>query len=93
MNFGFTEEQELLRAQVRRFLKDRSPVSRTRELAEGGEGETGEAMPAEGDAAEGGEGDAPDYLPVTGGEHNATYMVVLAVLALLFTGAYATRRI
>ncbi len=33
MNFGFTEEQELLRAQVRRFLKERSPITRKRELA------------------------------------------------------------
>ena len=33
MNFGFTEEQELLRAQVRRFLEEHSPVARTRELA------------------------------------------------------------
>lgn len=33
MNFGFTEEQELLRAQVRKFLRERSPVARTRELA------------------------------------------------------------
>ena len=33
MNFGFTEDQELLRAQVRKFLRERSPVARTRELA------------------------------------------------------------
>ncbi len=38
MNFGFSEEQELLRDQVRRFLKERSPVSRIRELAKGDEG-------------------------------------------------------
>ncbi|MDX1736515.1 MAG: acyl-CoA dehydrogenase family protein, partial [Halioglobus sp.] len=38
MNFGFTEEQELLRTQVRRFLNERSPLSRTRELAKGDEG-------------------------------------------------------
>jgi LPXTG-motif cell wall-anchored protein len=61
---------------------------------EGGAGEGGEMEggAGEGGEMEGGAGEAPEYLPVTGGEQNATYMVVLAVLVLLFTGAYATRR-
>jgi alkylation response protein AidB-like acyl-CoA dehydrogenase len=32
MNFGFTEEQELLRQQVRRFMQDACPMSRVRAL-------------------------------------------------------------
>lgn len=32
MNFGFTEEQELLRSQVRKFLDDRCPLSEVRAL-------------------------------------------------------------
>lgn len=40
MNFGFTEEQELLRAEVRKFLDQNAPMERVRELveAEGGPG-------------------------------------------------------
>ena len=38
MNFGFTEEQDLLRAQVRRFLREHSPVTRIRQIAKGDEG-------------------------------------------------------
>lgn len=34
MNFGFTEEQELLREQVRRFFDDKSPVTETRKVME-----------------------------------------------------------
>jgi acyl-CoA dehydrogenase len=33
MNFGFTEEQELLRDQVRRFMQDACPMSQVRALA------------------------------------------------------------
>lgn len=33
MNFGFSEEQEMLRTQARRFLNDRCPISRVREIA------------------------------------------------------------
>ncbi|MEE9557301.1 MAG: acyl-CoA dehydrogenase family protein, partial [Candidatus Adiutricales bacterium] len=32
MNFGFTEEQELLRDQVRRFMQNRLPVTKVREI-------------------------------------------------------------
>jgi alkylation response protein AidB-like acyl-CoA dehydrogenase len=32
MNFGFTEEQELLRDQVRRFMQDACPISQVREV-------------------------------------------------------------
>ena len=32
MNFGFTEEQELLRDQVRRFMQDACPMSQVREV-------------------------------------------------------------
>ena len=32
MNFGFTEEQELLRDQVRRFMQDACPISEVREV-------------------------------------------------------------
>ncbi len=38
MNFGFTEEQELLRDQVRKFLDAQSPVSRVREIMHTDEG-------------------------------------------------------
>lgn len=38
MNFGFTEEQELLRSQVRKFLDDQCPLDRVRELMETPEG-------------------------------------------------------
>ncbi len=34
MNFGFTEEQELLRQQVRKFLDDRAPLETVRQLLE-----------------------------------------------------------
>ena len=33
MNFGFSEEQEMLRDQVRRFMSDTCPMTRVRELA------------------------------------------------------------
>ncbi|MBW2426368.1 MAG: acyl-CoA/acyl-ACP dehydrogenase [Deltaproteobacteria bacterium] len=36
MNFGFTEEQELLRAEVRKFLDENAPLGRVRELTEAG---------------------------------------------------------
>jgi alkylation response protein AidB-like acyl-CoA dehydrogenase len=36
MNFGFTEEQELLRAEVRKFLDENAPLERVRELTEPG---------------------------------------------------------
>jgi len=32
MNFGFTEEQELLRDQVRRFMQQQCPISKVREI-------------------------------------------------------------
>lgn len=32
MNFGFTEEQELLRDQVRRFMQDQCPIPKVREI-------------------------------------------------------------
>jgi alkylation response protein AidB-like acyl-CoA dehydrogenase len=38
MNFGFTEEQELLRAEVRKFLDQRCPLEEVRRLAETPEG-------------------------------------------------------
>lgn len=34
MNFGFTEEQELLRAEVRKFLEQNAPLERVREIVE-----------------------------------------------------------
>ncbi len=34
MNFGFTEEQELLRAEVRKFLDENAPLERVREIVE-----------------------------------------------------------
>jgi len=34
MNFGFTEEQELLRAEVRKFLDQNAPLERVREIVE-----------------------------------------------------------
>jgi alkylation response protein AidB-like acyl-CoA dehydrogenase len=37
MNFGFTEEQELLRAEVRKFLDQNAPLERVREISEAGE--------------------------------------------------------
>lgn len=38
MNFGFTEEQQLLREQLRRFFDDQSPLSETRKLMASKEG-------------------------------------------------------
>ena len=38
MNFGFTEEQELLRAEVRKFLDQNCPVEEVRKLSETPEG-------------------------------------------------------
>ncbi|MFQ5699143.1 MAG: acyl-CoA dehydrogenase family protein, partial [Myxococcota bacterium] len=38
MNFGFSEEQELLRAQVRKLLDERSPLPEVRRVAETPEG-------------------------------------------------------
>lgn len=35
MNFGFTEEQELLRAEVRKFLDENVPMTEVRRIAEG----------------------------------------------------------
>jgi alkylation response protein AidB-like acyl-CoA dehydrogenase len=37
MNFGFSEEQELLRAEVRKFLDQNAPLERVREISEAGE--------------------------------------------------------
>ena len=37
MNFGFSEEQELLRAEVRKFLDQTAPLERVREIAESGD--------------------------------------------------------
>ena len=37
VNFGFSEEQELLRAEVRKFLDQNAPLERVREIAEAGE--------------------------------------------------------
>ncbi len=34
MNFGFSEEQELLRAEVRKFLDQNASLERVREIAE-----------------------------------------------------------
>jgi alkylation response protein AidB-like acyl-CoA dehydrogenase len=34
MNFGFTEEQELLRAELRKFLDQNAPLKRVREIVE-----------------------------------------------------------
>ena len=33
MNFGFTEEQNLLRDQVERFMQEACPIARVREIA------------------------------------------------------------
>jgi alkylation response protein AidB-like acyl-CoA dehydrogenase len=38
MNFGFSEEQELLRAEVRRFLDQNCPLDEVRKLSESSEG-------------------------------------------------------
>ena len=38
MNFGFTEEQELLRAEVRKFLDQNCPLDEVRKIVETGEG-------------------------------------------------------
>ena len=38
MNFGFTEEQDLLRAEVRKFLDQNAPLERTREIVEATDG-------------------------------------------------------
>ena len=38
MNFGFTEEQELLRAEVRKFLDQNAPLSQVRAIVEEPEG-------------------------------------------------------
>jgi len=38
MNFGFTEEQDLLRAELRKFLDQNAPLERVREIAESGSG-------------------------------------------------------
>ena len=38
MNFGFSEEQELLRSEVRRFLDERCPIPEVRRLKETGAG-------------------------------------------------------
>ena len=38
MNFGFTEEQELLRAEVRKFLDQNCSLEEVRKIAEGDEG-------------------------------------------------------
>ena len=34
MNFGFTEEQEMLRSEVRRFLDEHCPIPEVRRLKE-----------------------------------------------------------
>ena len=34
MNFGFTEEQNLLKDQVQRFMKEACPMSRVRNIAD-----------------------------------------------------------
>ena len=36
MNFGFTEEQNLLRDQVERFMQDSCPITRVREISDAG---------------------------------------------------------
>ena len=33
MNFGFTEEQNLLKDQVQRFMKEACPMNRVREIS------------------------------------------------------------
>ncbi len=38
MNFGFTEEQELLRQQVRKFLEEQCPMEEVRRIAETADG-------------------------------------------------------
>ena len=38
MNFGFTEEQELLRAEVRKFLDQNAPLEQVRKMAESPDG-------------------------------------------------------
>ena len=38
MNFGLTDEQDLLRAEVRKFLDENCPLDRVRKLAETPEG-------------------------------------------------------
>ncbi|MAT95491.1 MAG: hypothetical protein CME59_23225 [Halioglobus sp.] len=38
MDFGFSEEQDLLRAQVRKFLEDQCPLEQVRQIAAGDEG-------------------------------------------------------
>lgn len=38
MNFGFTEEQELLRDQVRRFLDDKCPLAEVRKICDSNQG-------------------------------------------------------
>ena len=43
MNFGFTEEQELLRKTARDFLGEAAPMTRVREVMEGPEGHAPEA--------------------------------------------------
>ena len=47
MNFGFTEEQELLRAEVRKFLDQNCPLEEVRKIAATpeGDGEWGVAEP------------------------------------------------
>ena len=42
MNFGFTEEQDLLRAEVRKFLDEEVPLERVREMTEGDPGLDGD---------------------------------------------------
>jgi alkylation response protein AidB-like acyl-CoA dehydrogenase len=37
MNFGFSEEQDLLRAEVRKFLEQNAPLERVREITEAGD--------------------------------------------------------
>ena len=38
MNFGFTEEQELLRSEVRKFLDENCPLEEVRKISESSEG-------------------------------------------------------
>ena len=38
MNFGFTEEQEILRQEVRKFLAEHSPMDEARRVMESPEG-------------------------------------------------------
>jgi alkylation response protein AidB-like acyl-CoA dehydrogenase len=42
MNFGFTEEQEMLRAEVRKFLDERCPMTEVRRISETDEGYSAE---------------------------------------------------